>query len=415
MKKFSIIVGLTMLFSAGANSSQGATLAVPGTYPTIASAVAAAGSGDIISIESGEYSAGIVATISDNNITLRGEGGRAHLNANGVSISNSKAIIVTTGNNITIENIEFSRAEVPDQNGAGIRHEGGLLTVRNCYFHDNENGILTSNQGVGGELVVENSEFDHNGLGSAGYTHNIYVGRIGKFIFRASYSHHATHGHNIKSRAQENHILYSRIMDETDGNASYQIDLPNGGLSYIIGNSIHQGVNAENSRMISYAAEGVTNPVQEIYLSGNTFVNDRHSGYGIRLAGSPVAVIRNNIFDNLNSAVEGSVTSFTNNLGGSSSGFNNRTGFDYHLLSTSSAKDQGGDPGSFHGVSLKPVREYVHPLQLKNRAEDTTLDIGAFEFGSGSKESGGDSSSILKSYLPGILAAVSRHKQPHGP
>ncbi len=402
MKKFSIIVGLTMLFSAGVSNAQGATLVVPDTYPTIASAVAAADSGDIISIEPGEYSAGIVATISDNNITLRGAGGRAHLNANGVSISNAKAIFVTTGNNITIENIEFSRAVVPDQNGAGIRHEGGLLTVKNCYFHDNENGILTSNQGVNGELVVENSEFDHNGLGSAGYTHNIYVGRIGKFTFRSSYSHHATHGHNIKSRARENHILYSRIMDETDGNASYQIDLPNGGLSYIIGNSIHQGVNAENSRMISYAAEGATNPVQEVYLSGNTFVNDRHSGYGIRLTGSPVAVIRNNIFDNLSSAVDGSATSFINNLVGNSSGFRNRTGFDYHLASTSPARDQGGDPGSYHGVSLKPVREYVHPLQSKNRVVDTTLDIGAFEFGS--KVEGADSS-ILR-FIPGILSAA---------
>ncbi len=402
MKKFFVFVSLTILLIFGVSSSQCATLAVPDTYPTIASAVAAADSGDIITIEAGEYSAGIVATISDSNITLRGEGGRAHLNADGVSISNNKAIFVTTGNNITIENIEFSKAEVPDQNGAGIRHEGGLLTVRNCYFHDNENGILTSNQGVSGELVVENSEFDHNGLGSAGYTHNIYVGRIGKLTFRSSYSHHATHGHNIKSRAQENHILYSRIMDETNGNASYQIDLPNGGLSFIIGNSIHQGVNAENSRMISYAAEGATNPVQEVYLSGNTFVNDRHSGYGIRLTGSPVAVIRNNIFDNLSSAVDGSATSFTNNLVGDSSGFENRTGFDYHLLSTSPARDQGGDPESFHGVNLKPAEEYVHPLQSKERFEDTALDIGAFEF----KPIVEDADSSILQFLPGILSGV---------
>ncbi len=356
-----------------------AILSVPEGYATIQAAVTEASDGDIIEIKGGEYSSGIVATISQDNLTFRGIDGMAHLNADSLSISNKKAIFVTTGNNITIDNIEFSNARVPDRNGAGIRHEGGLLTIRNCYFHDNEDGILTSNQGNAGELVVENSEFAHNGLGSAGYTHNIYVGHIGKFIFRYSYSHHATHGHNIKSRAAENHILYSRIMDEDTGNASYQIDLPNGGLSYIIGNSLHQGTLAENSTMISYAAEGATNPAQEVYLSGNTLVNDRSNGYGIRMSGTPYSVIRNNIFDNL-TAVNGSPTVFEGNLTGKDIGFVDRTGFDYHLQPTSPAINNGVEPGSVLGISLKPVQEYVHPLQSSIRSDDGNIDIGAFEY-----------------------------------
>lgn len=380
MKKYALLTSLVTFTAFTASSSLGAILSVPGGYSSVADAVAAADSGDIISITPGEYTSGIVATIGDDSITLRGEGGRARLNADGIAISNRKAIFVITGNNITIENIEFSHAKVGDENGAGIRHEGGLLTIKNCYFHDNENGILTSNQGINGELIVENSEFNHNGLGSAGYTHNIYVGRIGKFIFRDSYSHHAHIGHNIKSRARENHILYSRIMDETTGDASYQIDLPNGGLAYIIGNSLHQGINADNSMMISYAAEGAVNPIQEIYVSGNTFVNDRHTGYGIRLSGSPTAIIRNNIFDNLTGAVQGSPTSFENNLESDNSGFADKNTFEYHLTPDSPARDAGGDPGSFRGVSLTPVREYVHALQSRERSVDGTLDIGAFEY-----------------------------------
>ena len=31
---------------------------------------------------------------------------------------------------------------MPDQNGAGIRYEAGDLTINDCYFHDNEMGIL---------------------------------------------------------------------------------------------------------------------------------------------------------------------------------------------------------------------------------------------------------------------------------
>lgn len=163
-----------------------ATLSVPGTHTTVSAAINSLSNGDTLEIAAGEYTSNIVSTISKSNIIIRGQGGRAHLNADGASISNGKAVFVTTGTNITIENIEFSHARVVDKNGAGIRHEGGLLTVRNCYFHDNENGILTSNQGASGELVVESSEFDHNGLGSAGYTHNIYVGHISKFTFRYS-------------------------------------------------------------------------------------------------------------------------------------------------------------------------------------------------------------------------------------
>jgi len=361
------IICLSCVFNLSLSTlSNGATLAVPGSYATVAQAISAANNGDTIEITAGQYTTGIIATINRNNLLIRGVGGKAHLNATGVFIPNGKAIFVTTGDNLTLQNIEFSGAKVADENGAGIRHEGGLLTIKNCNFHDNENGILTSNQGTHGELVVENSEFNHNGLGRAGYTHNIYVGHIGRFVFKYSYSHHATHGHNIKSRAEKSYILYSRIMDELSGNASYQIDLPNGGLSFILGNVLQQGINGENSTMISYAAEGASNPVQEIYLSSNTLVNDRHTGYGLRLSGSPTAVIVNNIFDNLTAAVNGSPTIFNNNLVSSASGFFNREAFDYHLTSLSPAIDLGEDPGAYHNFNLMHLlQDTLRPPYLR--------------------------------------------------
>ena len=353
---------------------------VPVPYTTIASAASAAEDGDIIEIEAGEYTGtGIVATWPDSNLTVRGVNGRAHLNASGVTISNGKAIFLTTGDNITIENIEFSNAAVPDENGAGIRHEGSLLTVRNCYFHDNQNGLLTSNSG-NGEVVVENSEFNHNGLGSAGYTHNMYIGHIARFTLQFSYSHHATHGHNVKTRATENHVLYNRIMDETTGIASYQIDVPNGGLTYIVGNVVHQGTNAENSRLLSYAAEGATNPIQEVYVSGNTFVNDRSSAIGVRLSGTPKARIVNNIFDNIVTPVEGVATAFEGNIVGNDNYFAARNIFDFHLTADSPAINVAVAPGTGNDADLTPIYEYVHPSLSKDRVTDNNLDVGAFEY-----------------------------------
>jgi hypothetical protein len=69
-----------------------------------------------------------------------------------------------------VENIEFSGAAVPDHNGAGIRLDETGLIVRSCYFHNNENGILTSNP-YAGDILIEYSEFAANGYGD-GYTHN---------------------------------------------------------------------------------------------------------------------------------------------------------------------------------------------------------------------------------------------------
>ncbi|MCC6723031.1 MAG: right-handed parallel beta-helix repeat-containing protein, partial [Saprospiraceae bacterium] len=152
-----------------------------------------------------------------NNLVIRGVGGRPHLEAGGQYIW-GKGIWVLAGNGITVENIEFSGATVPDQNGAGIRLDGTGMTVRHCYFHHNQNGILTSNP-YAGEILIEYTEFADSGYGD-GYTHNVYIGHVDKLIFRYNYSHHAIVGHNLKSRAKENHILYNRIMDEVDGQSS---------------------------------------------------------------------------------------------------------------------------------------------------------------------------------------------------
>jgi hypothetical protein len=62
-------------------------------------------------------------------------------------------------------------------------------------------------------------------------------------------------GHDVKSRARENYILYNRISDGPDGTASYEVDLPNGGLSYLIGKVIQQGPRTDNNTIVSYGAE----------------------------------------------------------------------------------------------------------------------------------------------------------------
>ena len=166
--------------------------------------------GDVIEIDAGSYD-GDAASWTQNGLTIRGVGGRAHLRAAGAH-AEGKAIWVIKGANTTIENVEFSGATVGDGNGAGIRQEGAGLTVRSWYFHHNQNGILTS-PNKASDIVIEHSEFAHNGTGD-GSTHNIYIGEVRSFTLRYSYVHHAVVGHDVKSRALRNYIAYNRIMDE---------------------------------------------------------------------------------------------------------------------------------------------------------------------------------------------------------
>ena len=112
--------------------------------------------GDTVEIDAGTY-VGDVAVWRHRNLMLRGVGGRAHLKAGGEH-AEGKAIWVIKGKNTTVESIEFSGAKVPDRNGAGIRQEGRHLVVRDCFFHDNENGILASPD-PRSVIVVEHSIF----------------------------------------------------------------------------------------------------------------------------------------------------------------------------------------------------------------------------------------------------------------
>jgi hypothetical protein len=263
------------------------------------------------------------------------------------------------------------------------------LTLRHCSFSNNQTGILTSNKGTE-EILIEYCEFNHNGLGDPGYTHNIYVGRAAKFTLRGSYSHHALHGHNVKSRAAENHILYNRIMDEDDGQSSYLIDLPNGGLSFLIGNVFHQGTQAENVHMISYAAEGADNPIQALYVCANTLVNERNSGDAFRLVGTPTAHFVNNLFVGVDDNVLGDTSVFTGNVSTNEPDFSDAEHFDFRPTAASTVVDASEAPGSAQGVDLNPTHEYQHPMSLKPRASDAHLDVGAFELATADDADDGD-------------------------
>jgi hypothetical protein len=380
MKNFHIL--FTFLFLTISCFSKTFKVGSAKTY-TVPSAVAGmVNDGDTVDIDAGTYSD--CATWNKNNLLLRGVGGMAHIKD---VVCSGKGIWNFNGNNITTEYIEFSGAANPSLNGAGIRGQGGSFTVRHCYFHDNENGILCNDPVPGtSDVLIEYSEFNSNGNGD-GYSHNMYIGTMKNFTLRYCYTHHAKIGHEVKSRAQNNYILYNRISDEISGTASRNIDLPNGGLAVIIGNLIEQGPNSDNSNIIGYGLEGLSNPApQSLYLVNNTIVNDKSAGSFINVqSGTALLKMVNTIFAGPGTLVSGAAAildTATNWVSAnfSSIGFVNASFYDYQLLPSAKVIGKGSNPGAAGSYALMPVSEYVHNSNKRNRPINGTIDIGAYEY-----------------------------------
>ncbi len=246
------------------------TVGTGGTFKTIAAAVAASKPGDTVTIEAGVYVNDFI-TIG-HNLVLEAPGGIAKLVAT-TSPPNGKAIITEggAGVHVAISGLDISGAKVKDGNGAAIRYEGGTLTLNNMNIHDNENGLLAASDPAG-TIAITGSTFTKNGTGT-GATHNIYVNHVGALTVANSTITGAVVGHQIKSRATATTITNSTIGDGPGGNASYEIDLPNGGVAKVANNVIQKGPAAQNPSAIAFGAEGNLHPASSLAVTGNTIVN----------------------------------------------------------------------------------------------------------------------------------------------
>ena len=284
-----------------------ATLSVGpgGQYSTISAAVAASHSGDIIQVQAGTYTNDFPPEIG-HDLTLQAVGGRVNMVAT-VSLPNSKGIldIGGPGVSVTVTGFNFCGAQVSQangENGAGIRYEGGDLTLVNDYFHNNQDGLL-GNPDPAGTITITNCKFSSNGSG-VGNTHNLYVGAIDTLTVTNSYFTCSVVGHEIKSRAANTFIENNRIQDGPTGTGSYNIDLPNGGNALVTGNLIEKGPNAENARMLSFGEEGGVYANSALTVTANTFLNDLSSPTSLAVwnATTASAIIANNAFYGLTAA-----------------------------------------------------------------------------------------------------------------
>ena len=370
----------------GVPSSESAVLATmivgPGEkITTITEAAKQAHDGEVIEIRAGDYR-GQPAIWTQNNLVIRGVGQRPVMLANGKS-AEGKAIWVVRGGKVRIENIEFRGSRVEDLNGAGIRFEKGNLIIRSCGFFDNEMGILTANS-ADLSLEVIDSEFGDAPQNRTDYHHLIYVGAIGKFVLRGSRFYHGYYGHLVKSRARENHILYNMLVDGAGGKASYELEFPNGGLAYVIGNAIGQSATTDNPSIVSYGAEGRRWSDNALYLSHNTLINDNYGGSFLTFHGEKIGAdvevwLLNNLMVGNGDFFKPAQGRFDGNRLVARGELIDFGGLPLRLTSQSPLRGAVRPPGQVRGVELLPDAEFRFPIGSRPLRPASALAPGAFQ------------------------------------
>lgn len=364
-------------------ASKPATMIVGGQEKinTITEAAKQAQDGEIIEIRPGDYR-GQPAVWTQNNLIIRGAGVRAVMIADGKS-AEGKAIWVVRGGNVRIENIEFRGARAPSGNGAGIRFERGHLVVNRCAFFDNEMGLLTANSP---EMMLEvsDSEFAAAPRHEGQLHHLLYVGAIGRFVLSGSRFEQGYLGHLVKSRARENDVRYNLLVDGAEGRSSYELEFPNGGIAYVVGNVIGQSATTDNPELVSYGAEGPRWADNALFFAHNTLLNDFHAGTFLKVwtekfPGSIETWVINNLtvgFGDLNSPAQGR---FEGNQSAQRRDLLYLGGLPLRLNTSSPLRGSVRIPGQARGVDLLPSAEFSFPAGSRSIRLSNSLAPGAFQ------------------------------------
>lgn len=254
----------------GPAAAEGRVLTVgPGApFKELAAALAAARDGDRINMLPGTYRQ--PATEVTGRLHLRGLGSGAVLQAHD-NLAAAKGILVVNGN-VTVENMGFTGARRAYGNGAGIRFMQGRLQVRNCSFWDNEMGLLGSDHPEA-ELQVFDSVFRAAPRHQGQLHHLLYASTMARMEVQGCRFEGGWRGHLIKSRARENIIRYNLLRDGLGGEASYELELAEGGHNLVLGNVIVQSPGTQNRSIVAVGHNASPQLTHSLVFAFNTVVN----------------------------------------------------------------------------------------------------------------------------------------------
>lgn len=237
------------------------------SFDSLQDAVGAIGSGQgTIRIAPGRYEdcavqeAGRVTFIAETRGTAIFDGG----------ICEDKATLVLRGRSARVEGLIFTHMHVGDGNGAGIRIEHGDLNVVQAMFVDGQCGILSATD-PHGTISIDQSTFSRLGKDPDGSgAHSLYIGNYGALRVTNTRFERGTGGHYLKSRAPRIEALNNSFDDSQGQDTNYMIDLSEGAVGRIAGNTFVQGNGKENySTLIAVHAEEGHNPSAGLIIEDN--------------------------------------------------------------------------------------------------------------------------------------------------
>lgn len=225
------------------------------TFFSPARAAAEAAPGSVIEIPPGTYYEPMVITADGVTVRARTPGTVRFRRA----VAESKATIVVKANGVTLEDLSIADVAVGG-NGACVRfnERGRDLVIRRLDCADAEMGVLIT--GERGDTLIEDSRFDRIGRPGADLGHNIYSscdhlgGCPERLVVRSSsFTGERNEGHYIKSRARRT-VLEGNTLDGRGATYSRLIDIPQGGVIGITGNTLYHD-RGGNSDAIGLALE----------------------------------------------------------------------------------------------------------------------------------------------------------------
>ena len=309
------------------------------------------------------------------------------------------------------------------ENAASFYVEDGQhIILKNCIIHDSGNGIFVSADSR--DITIDGNWIYDNGIENSYYEHNTYTEAIG-MVYQFNHFgplRDGCGGNNLKDRSAGLIVRYNwieggnRQLDLVDAEDNQDIvNDPSYRQTFIYGNILIEPDGAGNSQILHYGGDsGTTSDYRKgtLYFYNNTVVSTRSGNTTLmRLStNDETADARNNILyvtasgDKLamldetgvlhlhnnwtkpgwqgsHSGLTGTIYDDGGNITGSDPGFVDESGQDYHLTADSQCVDAGGTLSSDVLPDYELDSQYVKHQAQEPRPDDSSRDIGAFEYG----------------------------------
>lgn len=384
---------------------------------------------------------GVLPVIDGNGATTRSALNYWNENRGVIKIGGANTPADTTPRYIVIENLDIRSARPPytfkAANGSTQTYataassiyveKGENITIRNSIMRDCGNGffVASSDSLASRNIVVEGNYIYDNGIESSIFHHNIYTAAIGiTFQYnRLGPLRLNCPGNNLKDRSAGLVVQYNwieggnRQLDLVDGEDSSLIrNDPNYRETFVYGNILIEPAGAGNRQIAHYGGDsGATANYRKgwLYFYNNTLVSTRtdrttifrlstneeqcdfrNNIVYVTAAGNTVSLLdeTGQLYLSRNWFKPGRVTSFSiftglvsddgSSVTGTAPGFVSEAAQDYALASGSTCINAG----SVLHVNVFPennlVSQYVKHQSGQTRPVNSSLDIGAYEFGS---------------------------------